>query len=394
MTERRELRPDAPWTQVVATDDDWNAADPGLLQAMFAQLVLIRSFEQYVLDLGSDGLIHGPAHSSIGQEGGAVGSVLALTSPDTVNGSHRGHHQFLAKTLAHVEPKGIDPRWPYSEDVRMVLTRTLAEICGLDRGWSHGRGGSMHLQWKQAGAIGTNAIVGGGVPLAAGSAWAHRHAGTDAVAVTYFGDGAINIGSTLETFNLAAAWRLPLCLFVENNQYAVSTSVQEATGEPRLSARGPGFGIASWRVDGMDPLAVHLCHGGGSGAHARRQRPDARRGRRLPLLPPERGLPRQRIPLPQKDEEAAWRARDPIDQVVTHLLRRGRSTGRGRRLDPAGGRGDGRDRREAARATARRQTRRATDQPTEWPDPGFADVGVRGDLSEFDGAPYDREPSR
>jgi 2-oxoisovalerate dehydrogenase E1 component len=100
--------------------------------------------------------------------------------------------------------------------------------------------------------------VGGGVPLAAGSAWAHRHAGTDAVAVTYFGDGASNIGSTLETLNLAAAWRLPLCFFIENNQYAVSTTVQEATGEPRLSARGPGFGIPSWKVDGMDPLAVYL----------------------------------------------------------------------------------------------------------------------------------------
>ena len=113
----------------------------------------------------------------------------------------------------------------------------------------------MHLQWKEAGAIGTNALVGGGVPLAAGSAWAHRHAGTDAVAVTYFGDGAINIGSTLESFNLAAAWRLPLCFFVENNLYAVSTSVEEATGEPacRPEARGSGFratrstGWTSWR---------------------------------------------------------------------------------------------------------------------------------------------------
>ena len=142
--------------------------------------------------------------------------------------------------------------------MREVLLRTLAEICGLDRGFSHGRGGSMHLQWKEAGAMGTNAIVGGGVPLAAGFAWAHRQAGTDAVSVTYFGDGAVNIGSTLETFNLAAAWQLPLCFFIENNQYAVSTSVFEATGEPRLSARGPGFGIRSWKVDGMDPLAVHL----------------------------------------------------------------------------------------------------------------------------------------
>ena len=95
----------------------------------------------------------------------------------------------------------------------------------------------MHLKWKEAGAMGTNAIVGGGVPQAAGFAWSHRHAGTDAVSVTYFGDGAINIGSTLETFNLAAAWKLPVCFFVENNQYAVSTPVAEATAEPRLSGR-------------------------------------------------------------------------------------------------------------------------------------------------------------
>ncbi|MDQ1605481.1 MAG: 2-oxoisovalerate dehydrogenase component, partial [Actinomycetota bacterium] len=257
MPEHRRLEPSVPWVQVVATEADWDAAEPALLTATYSQLALIRAFEEYVLELAAAGLVHGPAHSSIGQEGGAVGSVLALTSEDTVNGSHRGHHQFLAKVLHHVEPKGIDPTAPMSDDVHAVLLRTLAEICGLDRGWSHGRGGSMHLQWREAGAIGTNAIVGGGVPLAAGSAWSHRQAGTDAVAVTYFGDGAVNIGSTLETMNLAAAWRLPLCFFIENNQYAVSTSVHEATGEARLSARGPGFGIPSWKVDGMDPLAVH-----------------------------------------------------------------------------------------------------------------------------------------
>ena len=88
--------------------------------------------------------------------------------------------------------------------------------------------------------------------------------------MTYFGDGAANIGSTLETFNLAAAWQLPVCFFIENNRYAVSTTVEEATGEPRLSARGPGFGIASWQVDGMDPLAVHLAMQRGRRAHARR----------------------------------------------------------------------------------------------------------------------------
>ena len=116
----------------------------------------------------------------------------------------------------------------------------------------------MHLQWFEAGALGTNAIVGGGVPMAAGNAWAQKHSGTDDLTVSYFGDGAVNIGSVLESLNLTSAWRLPLCFFIENNLYAVSTSVEEATGEPRLSARALGFGIPAWRVDGMDPLAVHL----------------------------------------------------------------------------------------------------------------------------------------
>src|SRR5690242_12783706 len=199
MPERIALDPSAEWVELVVTDEDWDAAAPHLLTSMLSQLVLIRTFAAFVLGLAGEGLIHGPAHSSIGQEGGAVGSIIGLTSSDTVNGSHRGHHQFLAKVLTHLHPEGIDPTKPWPEDVRAVVLRTLREICGLDGGFSHGRGGSMHLQWLEAGAIGTNAIVGGGVPSAAGSAWAHRHAGTDAVAVTFFGDGAMNIGSTLET---------------------------------------------------------------------------------------------------------------------------------------------------------------------------------------------------
>src|SRR3712207_6526210 len=108
MPEHHRLRPDAPRVEVVASDEDWDAADPDLLRSMYAQLVWIRVFEEYVLELAAAGLIHGPAHSSIGQEAGAVGSVLTLTSEDSVNGSHRGHHQFLAKALHHVAPKGLD----------------------------------------------------------------------------------------------------------------------------------------------------------------------------------------------------------------------------------------------------------------------------------------------
>ena len=392
MPEYRELTPHAPWTEVIATDADWDAADVGLLTAMYSQLLLIRAFEEYVLELAADGLVHGPAHSSIGQEGAAVGSVLALSGGDTVNGSHRGHHQFLAKALQHVAPTGIDPTAGHSTEVRLVLLRTLAEICGLDQGWSHGRGGSMHLQWQQAGAIGTNAIVGGGVPLAAGSAFAHRQAGTDNVAVTYFGDGAANIGSTLETLNLAAAWSLPLCLFIENNQYAVSTSVEESTAEPRLSARGPGFGVRSFRVDGMDVLATHL---------AMTQAVEHMRVIGGPTLV-EADLYRyfhQNGPFPgsafryrSREEEAAWRARDPIAQLAGHLERRGILT--------AGGLSDAADRaKETLRelgstllepvAGGKPGLRRI--KPDLWPDPAFADVGVRGDLSEFADAPAANE---
>ena len=386
MPEHRPLRPDADWTELIVTDADWDAADPDLLTGMFQQLVLIRTFEEYVLELAAAGLVHGPAHSSIGQEGGAVGSVLALNPGDEVNGSHRGHHQFLAKALAFVAPKGFDLTGELPEEIQTVLLRTLAEICGLARGYSHGRGGSMHLQWKEAGAMGTNAIVGGGVPLAAGFAWADRHAGTDAVAVTYFGDGAANIGSTLETLNLAAAWKLPVCFFIENNQYAVSTSVVEATGEPRLSARGPGFGIASWRVDGMDPLAVYLAVREAA-AHMRAGRgPAVVEADTYRYFHQNGPFPGSAFRYRSKEEEAQWRARDPIDRVAGRLIRRGLLTVAAR---------------DASIAGAKRAMAAAGDvlleplpggkpgqrriKPGEWPDPAFVNVGVRGDLSEFDG---------
>ena len=388
MPQHRPLEPASPWVEVVVDDGDWDAADPTLLRTFLAQLVRIRAFEQYVLELAGAGLIHGPAHSSIGQEGGAVGSVLALTSDDTVNGSHRGHHQFLAKALHHVEPKGMDPLADPDNDVREVLLRTLAEICGLDRGWSHGRGGSMHLQWKEAGAMGTNAIVGGGVPQAAGFAFAHQRSASDAVSVTYFGDGAVNIGSTLETMNLAGAWSLPVCFFIENNQYAVSTSVEEATAEPRLSARGLGFNLASWKVDGQDPLAVHL---------AMTEAVDhMRRGRGACVVEVDTyryfhqngGFAGSAFGYRDKEEEKAWRERDPITITARHLERRAllepgevdEALARARAvMEEIGGRllepvSDGKPGQRRIRAA-------------EWPDPTWVDVGVRGDLSELDDAP-------
>ena len=196
-------------------------------------------------------------------------------------------------------------------DVDQVLQRTLAEILGLAQGFCAGRGGSMHLQWLEAGALGTNAIVGGGVPMGAGNSYAQRQSGTTDLTVSYFGDGAVNIGSVLETMNLAAAWTLPFVFFIENNLYAVSTTVAEATGEHRLSGRGPGFGIPSWRVDGMDPLAVHLAmtevadriRGGGGPAVV-----EAEVYRFFHQNGP---YPGSAFGYRAKNEEAEWRARDP-----------------------------------------------------------------------------------
>jgi 2-oxoisovalerate dehydrogenase E1 component len=390
MPRREPLAPCAPWVELTASAEDWDAADPALLLRMLGQGLWIRAFEEYVLELAGQGLVHGPAHSSVGQEGGAVGSVLPLRSDDFVNGSHRGHHQFLAKAFGHVTP-GKSAGLPELDDaVRTVLRRTLAEICGLAEGYCRGRGGSMHLQWRQAGAMGTNAIVGGGVPQAAGFAWNQLHAGTDAVTVTYFGDGAVNIGSVLETFNLAAAWRLPLCFFIENNQYAVSTPVSEATAEPRLSARGAAFNIPSWRVDGMNPLAVNL---------AMNEALEHMRAGNGPTII-EADLYRffhQNGPYPgsafgyrDKAEEKAWRDRDPLEQLRANVIRRKLATARevtDARKRAAAVLGEIGDALLEPVPEGKPGQRRII--ASAWPDTAFVDVGVRGDLSELDGSRYE-----
>ncbi|MFA7670180.1 MAG: thiamine pyrophosphate-dependent enzyme, partial [Burkholderiaceae bacterium] len=347
----------------------------------------IRAFEETVVELAMEGLVHGPAHSSIGQEGGAAGSIVSLRADDQINGSHRGHHQFLSKALAYVTPSGMDPKAELSPEVHTLLQRTLAEIMGLAQGFCRGRGGSMHLRWEEAGALGTNAIVGGGAPLAAGAAWAHKHAGTDAVAVTYFGDGAVNIGSVLESMNLAAAWKLPLCFFIENNLYAVSTHVSEATAEPRLSARGQAFNIPSWKVDGMDPLAVNLA--------MEQALQHMRAGKGPTIIEAEvyryfhqnGGFPGSAFGYRSKEEEQAWRERDPLDALGKRMIARGLITAEEiaalrQRIQAS------MNQAVTALTEADPESTRGKKRirPELWPKADFRDVGIRGDLSELEGA--------
>lgn len=388
MPSTKNLSPAAPWIELRATQKDWDEADPSLLKTMITQLHLIRAFEETVLDLAGQKLINGPAHSSIGQEGGAVGSIVNLTATDQINGSHRGHHQFLAKALGFVASEGLDPTEEFSDDVRTVLQRGLAEICGLAQGYCEGRGGSMHLQWIEAGALGTNAIVGGAVPFAAGFAWSSKHAKTDAVSVSYFGDGAMNIGSVLETLNLASAWSLPVCFFVENNQYAVSTTVDEATGEPRLSARALGFNIASWRVDGMDPLAVylameqalaHMRSGGG---------PTMIEANVYRYFHQNGPFPGSAFGYREKTEETEWKDRDPLRMLEGQLLRR--------KLMSAAEVAELRARSKKIMSDVAGSLLEADPvgqgtlrfRPELWPDPSLINAGIRGDLSEFANADF------
>ncbi len=386
MATYQSLEPQAPWRQLTVEARDWQQADPALLGTMLTQLHWIRAFEEAVLDLAAEGLVHGPAHSSVGQEGGAVGSVLALGAGDQINGSHRGHHQFLAKALQHVAPLGLDPRNPLTPAIDDVLQKTLAEIMGLAQGFCRGRGGSMHLRWLEAGALGTNAIVGGGVPLAAGAGWAHKHAGTDRVAVTYFGDGAVNIGSVLETMNLTAAWKTPLCFFIENNRYAVSTTVEESTAEPRLSARGLAFNILSWKVDGMDPLAVHLAMSEAV-AHMR-----AGNGPTIVEVDVYRFF-HQNGPFPgsafgyrTKDEESQWRQRDPLDKIATEMI--GRKLITQAEVDALRQRCKDVMKDVCGRLTEAADGGKRRVRADLWPRPDFRDVGLRSDGAELAGLRY------
>lgn len=383
MTTYDTLTSTAPWRAVHVTAQDWHTAPPTLLATMLTQLHWIRAFEETVLDLAAAGLVHGPAHSSIGQEGGAVASILALGAGDQINGSHRGHHQFLAKALQHVAPDGLDPRAPHSAAIDAVLQKTLAEIMGLAQGFCRGRGGSMHLRWLEAGALGTNAIVGGGVPLAAGAAWAHRHAGTDRVAVTYFGDGAINIGSVLETMNLTAAWKTPLCFFVENNRYAVSTTVEEATAEPRLSARGQAFNIPAWKVDGMDPLAVHTAMAEAV-AHMRAGHgPTIIEADVYRFFHQNGPFPGSAFGYRTKEEEATWRARDPLLRVATEMVARELITAD--EIDSLRARCKATMQEIAERLTEAGEGAKRQVRADLWPRADFRDVGLRSDQQEFVG---------
>lgn len=203
---------------------------------MLRSMMLIRAFELQVRRLYTAGQVPGLVHLCAGQEATAVGVCAQLRKTDFIASTHRGHGHCLAK--------GAD------------ASRLLAEIMGRATGYCQGRGGSMHVFDAANGNLGTNGIVGGGVPLAAGAALAIRARGEDGVAVCFFGDGAMNQGLIYECMNMAAVWKLPVVFVCENNGFGEYTASADVTAGTDPLARARAFEVAAQVVDGMDVLRV------------------------------------------------------------------------------------------------------------------------------------------
>jgi acetoin:2,6-dichlorophenolindophenol oxidoreductase subunit alpha len=203
----------------------------------YRRMMRIRRFEEEGTRLYKAGKIPGAYHASIGQEAAIVGACMALRDRDYITGTHRSH--------GHPIGKGAK------------LDALMAELMGKSTGVCKGRGGSMHLADSSVGILGESAIVGGGIPLAAGAAMSSAVLGTDQVSLSFFGDGAANQGTFHETLNMAAVWKLPVIFFCENNGYAITTSVQKSHGQPDIAKRAPGYGMPGVIVDGQDVLAVY-----------------------------------------------------------------------------------------------------------------------------------------
>lgn len=272
---------------------------PRLLE-MYRMMVLIREFEEQVRSAYLGGKVPGMTHLCSGQEATAVGVCAALERDDLIASHHRGHGHCLAKGA------GAD--------------RLMAEILGRADGCCGGRSGTLHLYDAAHGNLGTNGIVGGGIPLATGAALSAKVRGTRQVAIAYFGDGALNQGITQECMNMASLWKLPVIYVCENNGYGEFTAMETVTAGASLPARGEVLDIPSKTVDGMDVLAVY------SAAAQALARARAGEGPSFLICNTYRyggHHVTDRQDYKSAEEIAQWRARDPIDRLRRYLLEQG-----------------------------------------------------------------------
>ena len=214
------------------------SSKPGADQLIdfYRDMLLIRRFEEKAGQLYGMGLIAGFCHLYIGQEAVVVGIQSTLREGDQVVTGYRDHGHMLA---CGMDPDGV-----------------MAELTGREGGYSRGKGGSMHMFSREKNFFGGHGIVGAQVPIGTGLAFSNKYKGNDNISVAYFGDGATNQGQVYEAFNMASLWKLPMLYVIENNQYAMGTSVDRASAETELFKRGISFEIPGEEVDGMDVIHV------------------------------------------------------------------------------------------------------------------------------------------
>ena len=266
------------------------------LLEFYRQLVLIRQFEERVKFLFLEGSMPGTIHQCQGQEATAVGVCAALNADDFITSTFRGHGHALAKGLG--------------------VQEMLDELYGAKTGCCAGKGGSMHMGNMAKGMVPGIAIVGGGIPLAAGMALAYKMKGTRQVAACFFGDGAVAEGAFHEGVNMAAIWQLPVVFVCENNLYGASTRIDLVMKNTVVADRAASYGFRGETVDGNDVLAVH--------AAAERAVSDCRAGRGpvlLELLTYRRTghSRRDACHYQAKDEREKWFQRDPIERFASFL---------------------------------------------------------------------------
>ncbi|WP_083989932.1 thiamine pyrophosphate-dependent dehydrogenase E1 component subunit alpha [Brevibacillus sp. WF146] len=273
----------------------------GKLVDLFHQMWLIRFFDEKVDEFFAKGLIHGTTHLCVGQEASAAGACAVLEQRDKITSTHRGHGHCIAK--------GAD------------VNRMMAELFGRETGYCRGKGGSMHIADVERGNLGANGIVGGGIPIAVGSALTSQMKKLGYVTLCFFGDGASNEGSFHEAINLAAIWNLPVVFVCENNQYGMSGSVKEMIKIEHIADRAAAYGIPGRVVDGNDIFAMM------NATHEAVER--ARRGEGPTLIEAKtyrwKGHSKSDAKKYRtREEEMDWRTnRDPIERMKRMLIAEG-----------------------------------------------------------------------
>jgi acetoin:2,6-dichlorophenolindophenol oxidoreductase subunit alpha len=275
--------------------------DLGTRLELYRQQVRLRLFERRAYDLFMENLVKGTSHLSLGQEAIAAGFGLAMRSDDFTFCTYRGHAHTLVRGAA--------------------MDATMAELLGRASGLLAGKGGSMHLTSVEHGVMGSYAIVGAHLPIAAGAAWSAKLRSSGQVAVCFFGDGATNIGAFHEALNLAAVWKLPVVYVCENNLYMEYTPIGVVTAVPRPAAdRAAAYGLEPVVVDGNDADATYR-----AATEALRHARSGEGPVLVEALTYRKGGHSRADPAKYRpdDEVAKWMARDPIDLYRARLLEAG-----------------------------------------------------------------------